>query len=123
MSQVVVAFGVIFVLLGLAAAVKPRGLLGLARKVTVSTWLRLGVFALRLVLGVILLLVAPSTAVPLALQLIGVLLIVSAAIVLAIGNEGVQRIMNWAFGLGPVAVVTGGIIGVAFGAFLIYTAW
>jgi hypothetical protein len=79
-------------------------------------------FALRVGIGVILLLAAPSTMFPLPVKLIGVLLIVSGILVLAIGNQGVQRIVSWTLGLGVPAVVTGGVLGIALGAFLIYAA-
>jgi len=120
MSQVVLVFGILFVLLGLAAAIRPAGLTRLARKLTVHTWLRIIAFVVRVGLGVILILAAPSTMFPLPARLIGVLLIVSGVIVLALGNRGVQRILDWALGFGAPAVVTGGIVGIAFGAFLIY---
>jgi hypothetical protein len=120
MSQLLVAFGIIFVLLGAGAALRPHALLRLARRVTVRTWLRLVAFAVRVVVGSILILVASSTVFPLALRVIGVLLIVSGVTVLVIGNAGVQRIVSWALGLGPVAVVVGGILGVLFGALLVY---
>jgi hypothetical protein len=123
MSQLLVAFGVIFVLLGAGAAARPTGLMRLVRRLTVHTWLRLTVFLVRVALGVILILVAPASAFPLVLRIIGVLLIVSGTAVAVIGNQGVQGLMNWAFGLGPVAVVTGGISGMAFGALLIYVGW
>ena len=120
MSQVLVAFGIIFVLLGVGAALRPHTVLGLARRVRVQTWLRLLAFVVRVGVGIVLLLVASSTVFPLALKLIGVLLIVSGVVVLLIGNAGVQRIIDWALGLGPVAIVSGGILGAALGGFLIY---
>jgi len=120
MSQLVVAVGVLAVLLGLAATVRPRQLLRLARRLTVGTWLRVVVFAVRVALGTVLILVAPSTLLPLPLQVVGVLLIVAGIVVLVIGNDGVQRLLNRALSLGPVAVVVGGILGVLFGALLIY---
>jgi hypothetical protein len=122
MTQVIIAFGVLFVLLGFAAVLRPGKLIQIAHKVTVQTWLRVLAFALRVGIGVILLLAAPSTMFPLPVKLIGVLLIVSGILVLAIGNQGVQRIVSWTLGLGVPAVVTGGVLGIALGAFLIYAA-
>jgi hypothetical protein len=122
-TEILFAFGFIFILLGLGAAIRPHTLLRLARKVRIKTWLRLLAFGVRLGIGVILLLVAASTAFPLAIQVIGVLLIASAVVVLVVGNDGLQRIIGWALGLGPVAVVAGGVIGIACGGLLIYAAW
>lgn len=120
MPEVFIAIGVLIALIGLAAVVKPRAVHGFAQRVTVRTWLRLIAFAIRVLLGGLLLLVASSTPFPLAVQVIGVLLIASGILVLLIGNEGIQRMLNWALGRGPRGIVVGGLLGVLFGAFLIY---
>jgi len=120
MSELLIAFGVLIALAGIAAVLRPRGLLNLARRITVRTWLRWIAFIVRTLLGAILILVAPSTAFPLVLEVVGVLLIVSGIVVLMIGNEAVQRLLNFGLSLGPPAVAAGGFVGILFGAFLIY---
>jgi hypothetical protein len=119
-SEILVVIGILIALIGVAAAVKPRALHGFARRVTVKTWLRVIAFVIRSLLGGLLILVAPSTAFPLAVRVIGVLLIVSGVAVLLIGNQGIQRMIDRALRLGPGAIVAGGLIGVLFGGLLIY---
>lgn len=123
MSEVLVAFGILLALIGLFAVIRPRAFLGLVRRITVRTWLRVTAFAIRIVLGTILILVAPSTAFPLVVRLIGSLMIAAGIVVLLIGNEGVQRLVNRALRLSPPAVVVGGILGIGFGALLIYLGY
>lgn len=122
MSGTLIAIGILICLLGVAAVVQPRRLLELARKLTVGTSLRLLAFVVRVLLGVLLILVAPTTEFALTLRVIGALLIASGVLVLVLGNEGIQRIVDWALRQGPAAVVVGGLIGVVLGAFLIYAA-
>ena len=122
MSEVLVVFGLLIGLVGLFAAVRPTLLLSIARRVTVGTWLRFVAFLIRSVLGVFLILVAPSTDFPLAMKVIGSLLIVSGVAVLLMSNSGVQRLLDWALRLGPSFIMVGGVIGILFGAFLIYVA-
>lgn len=120
MSQVLIVFGVLIVLAGLFAVMRPTRLLRLARGVTVGTWLRFIAFLIRSLLGVLLILVAPSTDIPLVMKVIGSLLIISGVAVILLGNSGVQRLLNWALQLGPSLIIVGGIVGILFGAFLIY---
>lgn len=120
MSEVLVVFGLLVVLVGVFAVVRPTLLLRIARRVTVGTWLRFTAFLIRSMLGVFLILVAPSTDFPLAMKVIGSLLIVSGVAVLLMSNSGVQRLLDWALRLGPSFIIVGGIVGILFGAFLIY---
>lgn len=122
MAAILVTIGALIVLVSIAAVLRPRELLDLAGKIAVRTWLRVMAFLVRVVLGTILILVAPSTTFSPLIKIIGVLLIASGIAVLLLGNEGVQRVLNWALRLGPSAVVTGGLVGILFGAFLIYVA-
>lgn len=120
MSEMLLVVGFLMVLAGLFAAVRPQQLLRMARRVTVNTRFRLVVFLIRLALGVLLILVAPATHFPLAMKVIGGLLIVSGVVVLLMGNFRAQRLLDWALRLGPSFVVGGGVVGILFGAFLIY---
>jgi hypothetical protein len=123
MSEVLVVFGILIVLLGLAAVARPSQLLALGRKITVTTWLRLIAFVFRVALGIIVIRVAPSTTFPLPMKVIGSLFIVSGFAALILGNELIQRILNWGLRRGPTAVVVGGLAGILIGALLIYAGW
>ncbi len=123
MAEVLMSFGILIALIGLFAVVRPKALLALVRRITVKTWLRVTGFVIRLLLGGLLILVAPSTAFPLVVRLIGALIIAAGVVVLLIGNEGVQRLVNRALRLSSPAVVAGGILGIVFGVLLIYLGY
>jgi uncharacterized membrane protein YidH (DUF202 family) len=118
--EAIIVLGVLICLVSLLAVALPARLLQVARKVTVSTALRLLAFIIRTTLGVFLILVAPSTDFPVAMTIIGILLIVSGIAALVLGNERIQGLLNWAVRLRPAYVVAGGLVGLSFGAFLIY---
>ena len=120
MSAALIIVGAVIVLIGIGAIARPRQLLRIARRVEVSIWLRLLAFVIRIGLGTLLILVAPATAFPLLVRIIGSLLIVSGVAVLVLGDAGVQRLMSWFLRLGPPAIVVGGIVGILFGVLLIY---
>lgn len=120
MSQLLVTFGVLIVLGGLGAAVRPRGLIALVNRLTVGTGLRLFAFVVRAGLGTIMILVAGSSSFPLLMRVIGSLVILAGLVVLLLGNDGMQRLIKGVLRLGPVAIVIGGLIGIALGGFLIY---
>jgi hypothetical protein len=119
-SEAIIVLGVLVCLVSLLAVVLPARLLRLARKVTISTALRLLAFVIRTILGLLSILVAPSTDFPVAMTIIGILFIVSGIAALALGNERIQGLLNWAVRLRPAYVVVGGLVGLSFGAFLIY---
>ena len=122
MSEAIIVLGILICLASLLAVALPTRLLQLVRRITVNTALRLLAFIIRTILGVFLILVAPSTEFPVAMSIIGILLIVSGIAALVLGNERIQGILNWAVGLRPAFVVAGGLVGLLFGAFLIYVA-
>lgn len=115
MSGALIAIGILICLLSIAAVVQPTRLLEIARTLTIGTSLRLLAFVVRLLLGVLLIVVAPTTEFALTLRVIGALLIASGVLVLVLGNEGIHKIVDWALRQGPAAVVIGGIIGVILG--------
>lgn len=120
MSEAIIVLGILICLVSLLAVALPARMLELTGRVTVSTALRLLAFTIRTILGAFLMLVAPSTDFPVAMTIIGVLLVVSGVAALVLGNERIQGIINWAVGLSPPYVVVGGLVGLSFGAFLVY---
>ena len=120
MKILLVFFAALISLIGLATVVFPTTWLMLAKRVRVSTHLRLLAFAVRVLLGVMLILVADSTGYPAPLKTIGVLLIVAGVLALVLGNERVQAIMDWIVIKGPSAVRAGGAIAFVFGVFIVY---
>jgi hypothetical protein len=121
-SKAIIVLGVLICFVSVLAVALPTRLLRLARRVTVNTALRLLAFIIRTILGVFLILIAPSTDFPVAVTIIGILLIASGIAAIVLGNERIQRILDWAVRLRPAYVVAGGLVGFSLGAFLIYVA-
>jgi hypothetical protein len=121
MSEALIIFGVLICVVSLLAVFLPARLLRLARAVTITTRLRLITFIVRTSLGAFLIAAAPSTEYALVMKIIGGLLVVSGVTVLLIGNARIQGLLSWAMRLGTSAVIVGGLVGLLFGVFLIFS--
>ena len=75
--------------------------------------------AVRLAIGIALIVAAPDTRYPLAFQILGGLMLLAAAALPLIGLARVTRLVNWVAGWPPVAMRGWLLVGFAFGAFLI----
>ena len=74
----------------------------------------------RLILGSVLILVAPDTRFPLLFQVIGWLAVVGAIALLVIGKERIGRLIGWLLERSDVLIRVWLVFGLAFAAFLIY---
>jgi len=122
MSSIVVVFGVAVGLLGVGGVVRPTGLIRLVETMWQSpAGFRLAI-ALRLVLGVLLILAAPECRFPRVIRFLGVFSLVAGAAGAAIGPERLRSFVRWWTGL-PTGFVRGwSLVAVAFGSFLAYAA-
>ncbi|MDH3692400.1 MAG: hypothetical protein OEU36_23455 [Gammaproteobacteria bacterium] len=73
----------------------------------------------RLVLGALLILVAPSTKFPIPFEVLGWLMIVAAIIIPLVGRERIGRLLSWWEHRSSLAVRIWCVLGVVFGGFLI----
>ena len=83
----------------------------------------LGIFVAiiaRLLLGTVLILVAPDTRFPVVFMALGVLSIISAIIILFVGRDRISVLMTWLERLPPLSLRLWLLLGVAFGGLLIY---
>ena len=122
MTETLAVLGSIICLISLLAIAFPQRLLRAAQKVTISTPLRLMAFAVRILLGTIVILAARSSRYPLPLKIIGGLFIVSGVMALLLSNSKIQSIMDWGLDRGRNSVRAGGIAGLLFGGFIVYAA-
>jgi hypothetical protein len=74
----------------------------------------------RLVLGALLIYQSNISKFPLVIEVIGWLSIVAAIFLAVMGRRNFNRLMSWALSLPKPLRHVGGVIAVAFGAFLIY---
>lgn len=74
----------------------------------------------RVVLGVLLILVAPSTKFPIGFLVLGWVAIVAAIVIPLVGRERIGRLLSWWEHRSSLAVRLWCLLGVMFGGFLIY---
>jgi uncharacterized membrane protein YidH (DUF202 family) len=100
--------------------VKPAIVFDLIRGHSDTVSLHVLAVALRLVLGIVLLIVAGSSKYPLALQVLGVFTIVAAVVLFAIGRTNFNKLISWASGLPSSFGKVSGFFALLLGGFLIY---
>ncbi|MBW2565251.1 MAG: hypothetical protein JRE29_14800 [Deltaproteobacteria bacterium] len=76
--------------------------------------------AVRLVIGVLLIYQSSVSKFPFVIEIIGWLSIVAAIFLSVMGRRNFNRLMSWALSLSKPLGHVGGVLAVAFGAFLIY---
>ena len=120
-SQYVVAiFGVAVFALSLWGFFAPGRLIRLVRGVVAQEWGIAVAVAVRIVLGVALILAAAGSKFPFAFQIFGWITILAAAGLAVGGRKLMQRITQWFDRLSPAFVRAWVLLGLAFGAFLVY---
>ena len=119
MSLVALLVGLFIIAMGILGVVAPHGLLGAVQSLLTPLGLYL-VAALRVVFGVVLILVAPSSRTPRALRLVGFIVLVAGLITPLFGVDRSRAMLDWwmAEGSGFMRLWAG--LGVVFGAFVVY---
>lgn len=122
MTELVAFFGALIALLGATGVVSPPTLLGWVDAIWRSSRGVWGVVALRIGLGVLLVLAAPECRYPTAIRVLGVISIVAAALVPVVGLERVHALVKWWAERPPLAIRAWACVAIAFGGFLIHAA-
>ncbi len=122
-TSIVVVFGVAVGLVGSIGVVRPTGLVRFVETMWRSpTGFRLAI-ALRLVLGVVLIVAAPDCRFPQVIRILGIFSLVAAAATAALGHERLRSFVQWWVGR-PLGFVRGwSLVAVAFGCILVYAAF
>jgi NAD/NADP transhydrogenase beta subunit len=123
MSPIIVVFGIAVALLGVTGLVRPTGLIRFVE----TAWQSLTGFylavAVRLVLGVILIVAAPDCRFPHAVRILGIVSLIAAAATALLGHERLRSFVQWWVGR-PAGFIRGwSVVAVAFGCFLVYAAF
>jgi len=124
MPIMIMMFGTLILFAGLVIAVNPDVIFGFLRNNLDKPGLHFVAVVVRLVLGVLLISQSSISKFPFVIEFIGWLSVGAAVILAVMGRYNFKRLMSWALSLvGPVGRA-GGILAVAFGAFLIHAfAW
>ncbi len=120
MTIFIIIFGALTCLAGIVILVNPELVFGLLQKNYAKIELQILAVALRLILGVILIVQSADSKYPFVIEIIGWLSIVAAVFFIVIGRNNFLKIMSWALSQVKTLGRIGGVIASAFGAFLIY---
>lgn len=116
----VILVGVALCAMSAAGIVSPKWLVGVVLKVAKA---RSGMFfavMVRLVLGAIMILAAPSSRFPAVFQILGWLSIAAAALLPLVGRRRMIAVLDWFAHRPPLLTRVWLVFGIALGAFLVY---
>lgn len=120
MNYLILLFGILIALGGTMLLARSEIIFGLLAKHVSSVELHVFSIVIRAVLGIALVMAAPESRFPLALQVVGWISIAAALLLAGIGRGRFQNLIGWALELGPPFKRLAGILVVLFGGFLIY---
>jgi hypothetical protein len=121
MAFLVTLFGLIIAAVGVVGMVRPAQLVAGMLNWPAAVLLAVAV-AVRLVLGIVFVLAAPSCRLPRVMYVLGIVALFAALVVLLLGPDRVQSLVQWWAGQ-PSLVVRAMYAGtVLFGAFLVYSS-
>jgi len=107
------------VAIGMVGVAAPHGLLAVVRSILTPRGLYL-VAAVRIVFGVILVLVAPSSRAPRVLRLLGLIMLVAGLTTPLFGVDRARAMLDWWSARGPGFMRLWAGLAVAVGAFVVY---
>jgi hypothetical protein len=120
MAQFIIIFGILLLLSGIVILINPEIIFGYLRKNLDKPMMQILAVVIRLVLGAFMILVSNISRFPVTIEVLGWISIGAALVLGIIGREYFNSLMTWALSLSKSLGRLGGIVAMAFGAFLIY---
>ncbi len=120
MTVLIIIFGALTLLAGIVIVINPEVIFGFLRNNLDKLVLHILAVVIRLVIGALLIYQSSISKFPFVIEVIGWLSIVAAIIIAVMGRRNFNRLMSWALFLSKPFGRVGGVLAVAFGAFLIY---
>jgi len=120
MTLLIIIFGALTLLAGIVIVISPEVIFGFLRNNLDKLVLHILAVVVRLVLGTLLIYQSNISEFPFVIEVIGWLSIVTAIFLAVMGRRNFNRLMSWALSLSKPFGRVGGVVAVAFGAFLIY---
>ncbi|MCP4370929.1 MAG: hypothetical protein GY797_22870 [Deltaproteobacteria bacterium] len=120
MTVMIIIFGALTLVAGIVIVINPEVIFGFLQKNLDKPAVHILAVAVRLVIGVLLIFQSNISKFPYVIELIGWLSIVAAITIAVMGRRNFKRLMSWALSLSKPFGRVGGILAVAFGAFLIF---
>jgi hypothetical protein len=122
MTIAISLFGVIMIGLCIWGISTPVSMMNSVRGIWNRPWGIHFAVAIRIGLGVLFVLAADETRYPGVVRFLGYLMIVAAAMIVMIGRERLDRFIQWWVDASPAFARAWLVLGMAFGAFLLYAA-
>lgn len=123
MTYIVLLFGTLTAMAGVVLLVKPEYILDLLKKYSDSFGIHVVAVIVRIFIGVVLIISAPASKFPLALQVLGGLAILAALVLTVIGRSKFKSLMAWAMNLAHTIGRVSGVFAVMFGGFICYAVY
>ena len=120
MTVLIIIFAALTLLTGILIVINPEVIFGFLRNNLDKLVLHILAVVIRIVLGSLLIYQSSISKFPLVIEVIGWLSIVAAILLAVMGGRNFNRLMSWALSLSKPFGRVGGVLAVAFGAFLIY---
>lgn len=122
LQAAVIGIGTIISLICLTGIILPAQLLHAVRAAWQYHAALFVAIMVRLTVGALLVLAAPQSRYPLALETLGWLAIVAALLIPAVGRKRIGQLLNWWCLRSALGVRMWSLAGLAFGCFLVYAA-
>ena len=119
MTVIVSILGVLAAAIGLMGVAQPRRIINLVEYWDGPTRFRLAI-VVRLVLGVVLLVVAPDCRLPIVVSVLGIIAIVAAVAILIVGQRRLDSFIGWWLTRPPAVIRVSALFALAFGVLLVY---
>lgn len=120
MTFIIVLFGTLLMVAGIAIVTNPENIFGPLGKNIENLGLQVLAVVVRLILGILLVYLADQSRFPFVIEILGWLSIVAALILALMGRKNFIRLMKWALSLAKPYGRVGGVVAVLFGAFLVF---
>jgi len=120
MTVLIIIFGALTLLAGIVIVINPEVIFGFLRNNLDKLVIHILAVVIRLVLGVLLIYQSSISKFPFVIEVIGWISIFAAIFIAVMGRRNFNRLMSWALSLVKPIGRVGGVLAVAFGAFLIY---
>jgi len=120
MTMLIIIFGALTLLAGIVIIINPEVIFSVLRNNLDTLALHILAVVVRLVLGVLLIYQSGISKFPFVIEIIGWLSVIAALFLAVMGRNNFRRLMSWALSLVKPIGRVGGVLAVAFGAFLVY---
>ena len=120
MTLLIILFGALTLLAGIVIVINPYYIFGFLRNNLDKLELHILAIVVRLILGVLLIYQSSVSKFPFIIDLLGWLSLAAAVILAVIGRGYFKRLMFWALSFAKTFGRVGGVLAIAFGAFLIF---